>query len=203
MQPVKNLKALYDSNAEQAARQCYADTSALPAFQSLMKLLPPKPRILDLGCGTGHESLRLKGLGAEVVGLDFSERSLDIARRFAPDIPFHAGDMLCDYAHLGHFDAVVAIACFVHLQEHQLEQAFSQIAKVLRPDGKLLMLVLHGEGKQTQYGNAVVDGVAYDREMYGQTPELLSIHCEGLLQYAGPICPGTREPWRWHLFTKA
>lgn len=202
MQPVNDLRALYDNNAGQIAMQSYADTSALPAFQSLMKLLPPQPRILDLGCGTGHESLRLKNLGAEVVGLDFSERSLDIARKSAPDIPFYAGDMLSDYTHLGRFDAVVAVACFVYLQSHQLHQAFAQIAKVLDTEGKLLMLALHGEGKQEQYGHAVFSGVEYDREMYGQTPELLSFHCDKLLCYAGPICPGTRDPWRWHLFTK-
>src|SRR6267154_666688 len=37
-------------------------------------------RALDLCCGTGDIALRLAGKGAEVVGMDFSERMLEVAR---------------------------------------------------------------------------------------------------------------------------
>lgn len=203
MKPIKNLKAVYDSNAEAYAAHAAASEAALPALRALMALLPPKPRILDLGCGTGHESARMQALGAEVVGLDFSERSLAIARKAAPGAAFHAGDMLDDYTRLGCFDAVVAIASFVHLPPEKLPAAFSRAAAVLRPGGSMLLLVLHGEGKQAQFGNPVIGGVEYDREIYAQTPEALSACCADLLRYAAEVCPGTRTPWRWHLFERA
>lgn len=38
-------------------------------------------RFLDLGCGTGRHSLKLASLGAEVIGIDFSEGMLAIAQR--------------------------------------------------------------------------------------------------------------------------
>ena len=44
--------------------------------------LPVSPNIIDLGCGTGRQTVRLLSFdGAEVIGLDLSPRMLEIARR--------------------------------------------------------------------------------------------------------------------------
>src|SRR3954470_17081724 len=56
-------------------------------------------RALDLCCGTGDIALRLAEKGVEVIGLDFSERMLAIARKrqsgltgVLPQIEFLSGD---------------------------------------------------------------------------------------------------------------
>lgn len=42
--------------------------------------LPPSPKVIDLGCGTGRNSVRLLSIdGAEVMGLDLSPKMLEIA----------------------------------------------------------------------------------------------------------------------------
>jgi len=53
----------------------------------LLRLARPKPgeRALDLCCGTGDVAFALAGKGAEVVGLDFSEPMLEVARRRCED----------------------------------------------------------------------------------------------------------------------
>src|SRR5215471_2920624 len=47
--------------------------------------------VLDAGCGTGYLSKKLHDQGAQVTGVDFSERMIAIARSRYPDINFHVG----------------------------------------------------------------------------------------------------------------
>lgn len=47
--------------------------------------LEPGMRVLDVGCGPGRHANALGELGIEVVGVDISERFVEIARSMAPD----------------------------------------------------------------------------------------------------------------------
>jgi SAM-dependent methyltransferase len=63
-------------------------------------------RILDLGCGTGILTGMLAENGYEVVGLDLSEKMLQLARDRHSSIPFIQGDFT-RLPDLGRFDAAV------------------------------------------------------------------------------------------------
>ena len=54
----------------------------------------PGDRVLDACCGTGDLALADERAGGRVVGLDFSERMLERARRKAPELTWVRGDML-------------------------------------------------------------------------------------------------------------
>jgi demethylmenaquinone methyltransferase / 2-methoxy-6-polyprenyl-1,4-benzoquinol methylase len=59
--------------------------------------LQPGGSALDVACGSGKltaELARIAGLGGRVVGLDFSVRMLEIARRAYPSLEFIEGDAL-------------------------------------------------------------------------------------------------------------
>src|SRR3712207_366899 len=56
-----------------------------------MARVGPGSRALDVATGTGDLAIALRARGAEVVGLDFSERMLEVAREKAPGIAFEAG----------------------------------------------------------------------------------------------------------------
>src|ERR1700759_582310 len=49
---------------------------------------------LDVATGTGDLAIALQHRGARVVGMDFSEKMLDIARTKAPGIDFRSGNAL-------------------------------------------------------------------------------------------------------------
>ena len=49
--------------------------------------LPPSPKVVDLGCGTGRNTVRLLSVdGAEVIGLDLSPNMLEVARRRCSEV---------------------------------------------------------------------------------------------------------------------
>jgi len=96
-------------------------------------------RVLDLGCGPGLYTIRLARAGVEVVGVDFSSRSIAYAREAA-----QREHLPVDYVHddylrwetAGHFDLVVMIMRdFSALAPDQRTGLLRKIARWLTPDG--------------------------------------------------------------------
>ena len=108
--------------------------------------LSPGDAALDLCCGTGDLALELGrrvGAGGGVVGCDFSERMLELARRKAGErgasqVRFEWADALeLPYAE-GSFDAVAVGFGVRNLVD--LERGLAEMARVLRPGGRAVIL---------------------------------------------------------------
>lgn len=54
-----DIKTFYNLVAERTADEWYSNNILLPSIREFLSLMPLKPRILDLGCGPGYESMRL------------------------------------------------------------------------------------------------------------------------------------------------
>jgi len=59
-----DIKTFYDLVAEETANEWYNNDVLLPSTKEFINLLPVRPRVLDLGCGPGYESMRLNNEGA-------------------------------------------------------------------------------------------------------------------------------------------
>ena len=103
--------------------------------------LGPGGRALDVACGTGDLAMELRarvGERGEVVGCDFSDRMLELARRKAPGIRFERANALdLPYAD-GEFDA--ATVGFGARNFSDLERGLAEMARVVRPDGRVVVL---------------------------------------------------------------
>lgn len=101
----------------------------------------PGDRALDVATGTGDLAVALArrtAPGGEVVGVDFSERMLELARRKAPEIRFEAGNALeLPYAD-AEFDAVTV--GFGARNFEDLRQGLSEMVRVTRPGGRVVVL---------------------------------------------------------------
>lgn len=131
----------------------------LPKFLSMLDL--PKPwKIVDLGCGTGRNTVHLVGLaGTDVVALDLSQKMLDIARskfnsvKVEGSLVFEVYDMLKapspPTAALG-ATAVISTLVVEHIP---LPKYFEAVSTILQPGGLLLLTNMHSDmGKITQAG---------------------------------------------------
>lgn len=98
-------------------------------------------RVLEVGCGDGALALELARQGAVVTGVDASEQMLEAARQRARDagveVRFQLGAAEALPFPPDQFDLVVAqtILCFVK----DGSPAFTEIARVLRPGGRLVI----------------------------------------------------------------
>jgi ubiquinone/menaquinone biosynthesis C-methylase UbiE len=104
-------------------------------------LLSEDVDVIDLACGTGNAALLAAGRGARVMGIDGSSRLLDVARERAQaegvEIDFREGDLLDLPAESDSADLVVSI--FGVIFARTPAQALREVARVLRPGGRMLM----------------------------------------------------------------
>jgi demethylmenaquinone methyltransferase / 2-methoxy-6-polyprenyl-1,4-benzoquinol methylase len=98
----------------------------------------PGDRALDVATGTGDLAVALRRRGAEVVGLDFSERMLELAREKAPDVRFEAGNALKLPYRDGQFDVVTV--GFGARNFDDLSAGLGEMARVTRPGGRVVVL---------------------------------------------------------------
>jgi demethylmenaquinone methyltransferase/2-methoxy-6-polyprenyl-1,4-benzoquinol methylase len=96
-------------------------------------------RVLDACCGTGDLAIAAAHAGAgSVVGLDFSERMLERARRKSEQIEWVRGDLLSLPFENASFDS--ATVGFGVRNVADLDRALLELRRVLRPDGRLAIL---------------------------------------------------------------
>ena len=98
-------------------------------------------RALDVATGTGDLAIELKrrvGAGGEVLGLDFSERMLELAREKAPDVRFEPGNALELPYPDASFDAVTV--GFGARNFDDLGRGLRELARVTRPGGRVVVL---------------------------------------------------------------
>ena len=95
-------------------------------------------RALDLACGTGDLAFAAAANGARVVGLDITHRMLQLAARKSGTAAFVAGDMTSLPFGPRTFDLVTTGYGLRNVPD--LDIAIDEIARVLRPGGRLLSL---------------------------------------------------------------
>jgi len=98
-------------------------------------------RILDLACGYGRHANRLAQRGYLVVGMDYSEAFLDIARKEAEakglDIKYLRGDMR-EMNFDNEFDRVIMMFTAVgYFNDQENYKVFQNVSRALKPGGLL------------------------------------------------------------------
>jgi demethylmenaquinone methyltransferase/2-methoxy-6-polyprenyl-1,4-benzoquinol methylase len=131
------VKAYYDRRAPEyddwwLGQGLYEDRER-PGWEAELRRLEdvlrdlPRLRTLDVACGTGFLTRHLRG---EVVGLDASERMLEIARRQAPNARFEQGDALSLPFEDDAFDRVFTSYFYCHLEDDQRNRFLAEASRV-------------------------------------------------------------------------
>lgn len=136
----------YDARAQDYA-EYVADPANEPAlmrpfilaFADLVAALPGFPCVLDAGCGPGHWTALLHDHGLAACGVDLASAMITIARRARPDIDYAVGSLLEIDAADDTFGGVLAHYSLIHLEPGLVPAAIAEFARVLAPDGYLLL----------------------------------------------------------------
>jgi ubiquinone/menaquinone biosynthesis C-methylase UbiE len=144
------VKKGYDKIAKeyQADRYIFDHTEELHEFASL---LPKNARIIDVGCGAGVPVAKyLVESGFEVVGIDFSEKMLRLARKNVPRASFIRKDMTqLDFAD-NSFDGLTAFYSVIHVPREKHSQLFRDFNRILKPNGIVLVTMGSDEWEATE-----------------------------------------------------
>jgi ubiquinone/menaquinone biosynthesis C-methylase UbiE len=108
--------------------------------------LGPAARVLDIGCGPGWDSTRLRELGLRVYGLDRSWGMLAEARQRSRMLVL--GDMRELPVRDGAFDGLWVCASFLHIPKRDGPAVLRAFQRALRPRGLVYIGVKEGEGER-------------------------------------------------------
>ena len=142
-------KIAYDKTAEkyhahfkdEMSRKEY-DRQILDGFSAS---LPAGATVCDAGCGpSGHIGQYLAAKGHTVTGIDISQRCIDIASNYNPQIKFSTMDMMATTFEDAAFDAIIAFYSIIYTPRQHVAQLFAEFNRILKVGGKLLVVVKKG-----------------------------------------------------------
>jgi ubiquinone/menaquinone biosynthesis C-methylase UbiE len=102
-----------------------------------------KMRVLDLGCGAGRHQVYMAKQGFEAHGIDFSETGLSLTRERLREQKLEVCLAKCDMKMLPYirscFDAVINLHTIYHQKVRGIQETISEIHRILKGKGFLLM----------------------------------------------------------------
>ena len=123
--------------------------------------LPTSGTALDLGCGSGVQTLLLAAHGLQVVGVDLSTTAIEKAQRRAADHPagrrvrFIAGDVT-EVRGIGEpFDVIVDRGCYHLARRDHLDGFLHALGRNSRP-GSLLLLLAFSAAEEPEFPVPIV-----------------------------------------------
>jgi SAM-dependent methyltransferase len=158
----------YDAVATQYAAAIGDELQHKPvdrALLSLMSDLAADGVVLDLGCGPGHVAAHLAERST-VIGLDLSEAMAAEAWR-TRKVPALAGDLTALPIRTRSAAAVVCWYAVIHLNDHDREAAYAELARVLHRGGHAL-IAFHVRDADHEAGDVITMA-----EWWGNSVELI------------------------------
>jgi demethylmenaquinone methyltransferase / 2-methoxy-6-polyprenyl-1,4-benzoquinol methylase len=157
--------------------------------------LAPGDSALDVCCGTGDLTLELAGRVAprgHVVGCDFSEPMLDLARekagaRGASGVRFEWADALQLPYDAGRFDAVTVGFGVRNFADR--DRGLAELARVLRPGGRLVVLEFTRPQRPpfSVFYSLWFDRIAPILGRISDDPEAYAYLAESVRSFPGPL----------------
>lgn len=142
---VVGTRSTYGVIADQyAARWAGAPDWLTAEVDQIAALLPAGARVADVGCGPGHHTALLRERGLRVAGFDLSLQML--CARGVPGVA--QADMRALPLASGSLDAVWSAAAMLHVPRPDVPQVLGEFGRVLRPGGRLVLIVAEGEGER-------------------------------------------------------
>jgi ubiquinone/menaquinone biosynthesis C-methylase UbiE len=135
----ETVKTGYNKIASEYVKTRSEETEDIGLLDELINRLSEGARILDAGCGAGEPVARLLSQKFDVVGVDFSESQIELARQRLPQAEFICEDMTKLSFPEASFDAIVSYYAIIHIPRKEHEGLLRQFNRLLKPSGLALL----------------------------------------------------------------
>ena len=148
-------RASYDAVAAAYAETLSDELGRKPLDRALLTVFAEQvrevgrgeSRVWDVGCGPGHVTAFLAGLGLRAAGIDLSGEMIEQAAKRHPDLEFSTGSMTALPAAGASWDGLVSFYSLIHMiDDADVRAALAEFRRVLAGGG-LLLLAVHAGGE--------------------------------------------------------
>lgn len=144
----------YNMHSDQFAESTFnVDMESL--YHPFLAHLPSTARILDLGCGSGRDSLAFKKKGYEVDAWDYSEELVKKAHELTGINVRHQS--FYDLDDVERYNGIWACASLLHCERDRLAEVLQKILCALKPNGVIYMSFKYGDSDRDKDGRKFTD----------------------------------------------
>lgn len=133
------VRAGYNKIAATYTQERTQDSPDVALLGELMARLPQDPLILDAGCGGGVPITKILSGAGRVIGIDFSEAQLALARENVPTAQFLCQDLTDLDLASESFDAIVSYYAIIHIPRECHAGLIQNFFRMLKPNGYTLL----------------------------------------------------------------
>lgn len=122
------------------------DSNMKSIYKNFEKNLKPKDKILDLGCGSGRDSIYFKNKGFKVVSIDYSKELCKIAKEKL-NLDIVCMDMR-DIHYSNEFNGIWACASLLHIEKKEILELLETCYNSLQDKGIMYLSFKQGQGER-------------------------------------------------------
>jgi SAM-dependent methyltransferase len=113
-----------------------------------LELIPINAYILDLGCGSGRDTLFFSSKGYRIIGLDYSFNLSSYALHLSSQ-PIVQADFRNTPFRSESYDIVWSVGSLLHIMKSEIHSSLLEIKRILKQDGLLITSIKEGAGEET------------------------------------------------------
>lgn len=136
----------YDDIAQEYTEEFFEDTSDNKYIDKFLYSLEGT-KILDVGCGNGKDCKYISEKGFDINGIDLSVGMLKIAKEKVPNGKFEIMDIADITYSEDSYDGIISNCSLFHIPSEELPKTLESFRRILKPNGKLLLILQEGNGE--------------------------------------------------------
>ena len=144
----------YNENAEAFFNSTYKVNMAA-LYVPFLERIPKHGHILDLGCGSGRDSLAFKQLGYTVTAMDVSAELVKKATQLTGlEVQQRS---FYDLNEIDQYHGIWACASLLHCERHRLDNVLSKLTDALKSHGVMYLSFKYGDSDREKDGRKFTD----------------------------------------------
>src|SRR2546425_2688464 len=195
------IEASYDRVGKRYVDEFFDELERKPFDRQLLhqfaEIVGTQGKVCEIGCGPGQIARYLQDRHLNMCGVDLSEEMIKWANRLNPDISFQRGDMRALEIPDAYLAGIVCFYAIIHLRREDVPRALTEMHRVLKPGGGLMLSFHGGEGelhRDQWYELPVsIDICLFEREEMAVYLEAAGFEVERILE---------REPYEFEYPTR-
>jgi len=133
------VRAGYNTISQSYLATRRQDSDDMRLLDELVQRLPRGAHVLDAGCGAGVPLTQYLSQYFQVVGVDFADAQIQLARQLVPQAKFVCRDITDLEFPDATFDAICSYYAIIHIPRQAHRALFERFHRLLKPSGLALL----------------------------------------------------------------